>query len=146
MYIQCLQSFRSSRAILLHCHCESGSLGWQSCVSCSVPKQSQSQSQMLLGSLPGSLSLPLGLESVCQLVSKSSGSRRGMRPWGRCSLAVGLPLLLLLIYFDLFTIAIYISSLFSYSPPPLPSHHLFPVSNPFSPNCIPLLLLFQSGK
>lgn len=26
MYIQCLQSFRSSRAILLHCHCESGCL------------------------------------------------------------------------------------------------------------------------
>lgn len=104
--IQCLQSFPFSVAILLHCHCES----------------------VLRASCPGPISIPipnaarqlarllLRLESVCQLVSKSSGRWGGRERRGKggscCSLAVGLPLLLLLIYFDLFTIAIYISSFF----------------------------------
>lgn len=81
--------------------------------------QSQSQSQMLLGSLPGSCS---DLSQFVSLSASRVGDEEGVgEAWQRpgagmggccCSLAVGLPLLLLLIYFDLFTIAIYISSFF----------------------------------
>lgn len=134
--IQCLQSFPFSVAILLHCHCESvirASYPGPIAISIPIPNAARQLARLLLR-----------LESVCQLVSKSSGrwggrGRRGKRG-SCCSLAVGLPLLLLLIYFDLFTIAIYISSFFL-TPCPVPL-----LLSLLSSLCISLLLLFQSRK
>lgn len=141
LYIQCLQSFPFSVAILLHCHCESvlhascpGPIAIQ--IPIPIPNAARQLARLLLR-----------LESVCQLVSKSSGrwdgGGRGKgqdRRGSCCSLAVGLPLLLLLIYFDLFTIAIYISSFFRTLCSPSPLLLLL------SSLCISLLLLFQSRK
>lgn len=72
--IQCLQSFPFSVAILLHCHCES--VLRASCpgpIAISIPNAARQLARLLLR-----------LESVCQLVSKSSGrwGGRGRRGKG----------------------------------------------------------------
>lgn len=119
VHIQCLQSFPFSVAILLHCHCESV-LRAPCAGPIPIPNAARQLARLLLR-----------LESVCQLVSKSSGRWDcGGRIGGAA--AVHLPLACLCFCYSFILICLPLRFIFlRFFSLPAPLHPFSPFSSNF---------------